>query len=401
MSSNSSSVVRTSIWSWTSNTPASSTPSLGPTTPSNSVTPTVHTPSTTYTPSTIYTASTTHNPSTADTRSTSTIAPSVASKPSTSRSSNSTTSTRSDPKLTTASISTGDTSSSNHNHSVSSVQPSTFKLVVDSGNCANIGIPFLGYLPDQLTPLGDHQYMASLEARSKEDRTAVFLADDGRRCGHFGNCVYIPIFYDANSIRVQVSKRGSTMYPFSIWMDGGRQSSGAPADSQAVKYNCWGRSVTECPFMLTSYEDKTYAVSTSVSGATVYITFCPVDGPDISAFGTNRDEFEWTITGKMTKGIMEKPTFSPILTFVEPLPTSLPQPMMSILSEPVSPIVSIPVPTTLTDSLGTPTLTSNISAAVLPTSSTVRIAGVSHQHCFVQRDRTCLSFSNSSARASV
>ncbi|QRV98302.1 alphaherpesvirus glycoprotein E domain protein [Ceratobasidium sp. AG-Ba] len=315
MSSNSSSVVQTSIWTWTTNTPASSTPSLGPTTPSDSVTPTVHTPSTIYTPST------THNPSTTDTRSTSTITPSVASKPSTSR--NSRTSTRSDPKLTTtASVSTGDTSPSNHNHSVSSVQPSTFKLVVDSGNCANIGVPFLGYLPDQFTSLGGHQYMASLAARSKEDRTAVFLADDGRRCGHFGNCVYIPIFYDANSIRVQVAKRGSTMYPFSIWMDGGRQSSGAPADSQAVKYKCWGRSITECPFMLTSYEDKTYAVSTSVPGATVYITFCPVDGPDISAFGTNTNNFEWTITGKMTKGIMEKPTFSPVLTFVEPLPTS-------------------------------------------------------------------------------
>ncbi|QRV84232.1 hypothetical protein RhiJN_12248 [Ceratobasidium sp. AG-Ba] len=44
---------------------------------------------------------------------------------------------------------------------------------------------------------------------------------------------------------------------------------------------------------------------------------------------------------------------------------------MSTFPEPIPPIASIPVPTTLIDSLGTPTLTSTINAAVFPTSSTV------------------------------
>ncbi|QRW12859.1 hypothetical protein RhiLY_11858 [Ceratobasidium sp. AG-Ba] len=256
----------------------------------------------------------------------------------------------------------------------SSAHSPTFNIILDSGKCASLGIPSLtdfsnDFSAYELAPLGDHQFTASLTAKSEQDQAFAFMVDGGERCGALKDCLYMLMSYGADGMKIQVIRVGNRMYPFSIWMDGGRQPNGALADSQTSKYNCWGWSESECPLMLLSITE-TYAVSSSVAGATVHITFCPEDGPDASSIGPSNTTIVHVATVRITEGVIKTETFTPVSTFLLPL-TGLPEPRESLLHESISPIASIPVPTTLTDSLGRPTLTSIVNAAVLPTFSMV------------------------------
>ncbi|QRV98304.1 hypothetical protein RhiJN_26323 [Ceratobasidium sp. AG-Ba] len=278
-----------------------------------------------------------------------------------------------EPRPTTTSIPPEPAISPDIDNPTSPTHSPTFKLVLDSGKCTSLGVPTLidhsnDFSTYELTPLGEHQYTVSLTAKSEQDQAVTFLTDHGVRCRALGSCVYIEMSYGADGMKIRILRVRRNMYPFSIWMDGGRQPNGAPADSQTRQYNCWGWSQSECPFMLMDLTE-TYAVSTSVPGATVHITFCPDDGPDASSAGPSNTNVPHR-TPRITLGVIETETFTPVSTFLLPL-TGLPEPRASLLHGSISPIVTIPVPTILTDSVGRAILTSTVSAAVLPTWSTV------------------------------
>ncbi|QRW12861.1 hypothetical protein RhiLY_11860 [Ceratobasidium sp. AG-Ba] len=271
------------------------------------------------------------------------------------------------PEEPEPSISPGVGSPSNPN-AAAPTQQTSFKVIIDSGNCANLGIPQLYDLfsdSSSLIPLNDHQFTVSLTpVIGLRGGAYVFLADNGERCGEFG-------YYDVNGMAIRAFKRGTTMYPFSVWADGGRHPNGAPADSQTSKYNCWGWSESECPFMFIDQKDLVPAVSTSVPGATIHIAFCPSDGPAVSSIGPSTNTLVVTRSGKGTAGILATETFVPASTFLVPLTTSQSKPRASILFGSVSPIAFVPVPTTLSDSSGMPAITTTVIAVVIPTLSTV------------------------------
>ncbi|QRV98305.1 hypothetical protein RhiJN_26324 [Ceratobasidium sp. AG-Ba] len=218
-------------------------------------------------------------------------------------------------------------------------------------------------MPYQLTSLDNYRYTASLTPKSGQDWASVFLADNGERCGTLGL-----LNYDADGIEAQIFRGGSMMYPFSIWMDGGRQANGAPADSRTEKYDCWGWFELDCPSI---NESESYALATSVPNTTVYITFCPPDAPDISSISRNTATASQYHPGKFTQWIIGTSSFTPVSTFLKPLATHSAKLKQPALPGYTSPIAYTPAPTTLTNSLGMPTLTSTVNKAVFPASSVV------------------------------
>lgn len=136
---------------------------------------------------------------------------------------------------------------------------------------ASAGIPYI--VPDsddsvELVDSGNGQYSVSLQV---DDRgvfgAMVFLWGRGSRCGLSGgksqppfvkyiiksctDCVSPYITFDTqNELQIIVSRagdRGVTMYPFSLWVDGGKLYNGTQVDAEHA-YNCWGWPTSECPF---------------------------------------------------------------------------------------------------------------------------------------------------------
>ncbi|QRV94376.1 hypothetical protein RhiJN_22394 [Ceratobasidium sp. AG-Ba] len=268
----------------------------------------------------------------------------------------------------TPSTSPGSTHPSESDVTTGPSKPSNFTLVFDSGQCANLGVPKLTVLgfppwPGELVPVGEARYTASLSSNNLEGMAFAFLADSGERCGNSGKCVYVTMFYDTTGIRVQVLRVGTEMYPFSLWVDGGRQPDGVPADSQMNKYNCWGWAKSECPFMFVHDGDPLYAVTTVIPDATIHIVFCPSDGPAVSSIGSDT-ALATDIAGVETGIIIATEVPVAVSTFLVPAGITLSKPMESTLPSPISALAFLPVPTIVTGSTGVPTATLTTSAAV-------------------------------------
>ncbi|QRV79733.1 hypothetical protein RhiJN_07748 [Ceratobasidium sp. AG-Ba] len=346
--------------SLTPNASASSAPSSQITSRPAAATPTSYTPSTTPSPLLSWATPTAAN-----------VAPTASFRPDAS-----TLSTRSEQTPSITSLFPETTTTSEPDTATESIQSSNFTLIFDSGKCANLGVPkleFTGPRPwsDELIPLGDHQYTVSLPSNTKEGMAYAFFVDNGEKCGYFAACILVTMFYDTKGARIQILRLGSEMYPFSLWVDGGRQPNGALADSQMNKYNCWGWSESECPFILAHDGDPPYAVTTPIPDATIHIVFCPADGPAASFIGSNTARAT-EIGGVDTGVIIATEVPVPISTFLVPSSTTFSKPRESTPPDPISALTFLPVPTILTDSAGAPTVTLTVSAAVSPAFSTIK-----------------------------
>ncbi|QRW05807.1 hypothetical protein RhiLY_04806 [Ceratobasidium sp. AG-Ba] len=174
-----------------------------------------------------------------------------------------------------------------------------------------------------LLALEDGRYSATLKMDEPVgSEFVIFLADSGERCGQGGSCTSLILWFDSSLLEIQVSRagdRGWNMYPLSMWVDGGALFDGTPADSQATEYNCWGWPTDECPFSYMYSTDPLSTLSSATPNSTVYMTFCPPDGPALSSIGPNPNPPEIIPSEHGTNIIIGTDTTVPVSTFWTPI----------------------------------------------------------------------------------
>ncbi|QRW05803.1 hypothetical protein RhiLY_04802 [Ceratobasidium sp. AG-Ba] len=226
--------------------------------------------------------------------------------------------TRSDPSTT--STSAPETSPTD------SPQLSAHNVIVDSGTCAGLGLPIVigrEGTPLQLKRLNGGQYITTLDVDELGAGGGyVFLSDSGQRCGQYGVCASVTVEFNLDGLIVglaMMGDRGETMYPMSIWVTNGQQYDNTPADSPDTKYNCWGWPDTGCPFAHMRPSDPSYVITTTNQNASVYITFCPPDGPDPASIGPNPNPLNQDTDTEVTNVIISVASTAPVSDFLVPM----------------------------------------------------------------------------------
>ncbi|KAG8739913.1 hypothetical protein FRC12_016168 [Ceratobasidium sp. 428] len=215
--------------------------------------------------------------------------------------------------------------------------PIIHRLVLDTGTCSDVGNPKVVSIasgrPRELESLGNGRYAITLDMNNWYlQQVNIWLEDYAPRCGSQGLCTLVYTTFDeSGQFTLSVSRSGErdyTMYPLSFWSDGGELYDGTRADSEANKYNCWGWSESECPFANKGAHDPEYALRTTASNATAYITFCPPDGPAYSDVPNNPHPFETPPGPDATQFVGSVASTAPVGTFFAPMTTSQSQGMM-------------------------------------------------------------------------
>ncbi|KAF8603165.1 hypothetical protein BDV93DRAFT_173986 [Ceratobasidium sp. AG-I] len=111
--------------------------------------------------------------------------------------------------------------------------------------------------------------------------------------------------------------RGFTMYPLSIWVDGGVLYDGQRADDAQYEYHCWGWYQTQCSFSNMYSADPPYTMNSTLQNATIHLTFCPEDGPDPADVPPNPDPPGATQVAHETFIIASTESVVPITTFLQ------------------------------------------------------------------------------------
>ncbi|KAG8703501.1 hypothetical protein FRC09_004121 [Ceratobasidium sp. 395] len=208
--------------------------------------------------------------------------------------------------------------------------PVIHKLVIDTGTCSDVGkpkvVPAANTRPRELESLGNGRYTTTLNINNWYEREVnIWLEDHAPRCGSQGVCTLVYALFDADRLKLSVSRSGDrdyTMYPLSFWSDGGELYDGTRADSEANKYNCWGWSESECPFANKFFTDPEYTLSTTTSNATTYITFCPPDGPAYSDVPSNPHPAGRPPGTEVTEIVASAPSTMPVSTIYQTVATT-------------------------------------------------------------------------------
>ncbi|QRV91738.1 hypothetical protein RhiJN_19756 [Ceratobasidium sp. AG-Ba] len=207
-----------------------------------------------------------------------------------------------------------------------SPQFSAHNVVVDSGTCAGLGSPIVigrKGIPLQLKRLNGSQYTTALDVDELGAGGGyVFLSDSGQRCGQYGACASVTVEFNLDGLIVglaMMGDRGETMYPMSVWVTNGQQYDNTPADSLDTKYNCWGWPDKGCPFAHMRPSDPSYAITTTNQNASVYITFCPPDGPDPASIGPNPNPPNQDTNTEVTNVIISVASTAPVSDFLVPM----------------------------------------------------------------------------------
>ncbi|KAF8667450.1 hypothetical protein RHS04_09326 [Rhizoctonia solani] len=214
------------------------------------------------------------------------------------------------------------------------VKPSAHRLFISLGDCADFTSPRLRLGGGELSDLvAVDAGRFEVELRSDQDSNYfsldISLDDGGIRCGtnEQPSCTAIFLGYGGASYleaNVIISRKVTAMYPFSIWLEDGVAWDGRLTDSAEKNYHCWGWSDAECPnaFKNSGSNSVWWTLSSNNPTGSVYIDFCPPDGPTWSNVPPNPSSASLGLsgpTGKSTYIVLPTQTTIPVSTFIRPI----------------------------------------------------------------------------------
>ncbi|CAE7234083.1 unnamed protein product [Rhizoctonia solani] len=269
----------------------------------------------------------------------------------------------------------------------------THRLIIDLGDCAGFTSPRLilseGELGD-LVAIGTGRFAIEMRTGSSSGVFGLTLSlkDDGVRCGSAdpGSCTAIELTFGLTSgVSAYVLRGGDydiNMYPFSMWLEDGVTWGAQLANSPEEMYHCWGWSMEECPYVSGISSDAGWATSSENPAGSVYVGFCPSDGPDWSTIPPNPDptmiDPTWAGTAIIlpTQTVVSVSSFLTVITPTKLSSSTSAEPTCGVLSTCISPNTYISgdaVSTIWTELTIPPTGPTGIfsTAIVLHTTSTV------------------------------
>ncbi|QRW05809.1 hypothetical protein RhiLY_04808 [Ceratobasidium sp. AG-Ba] len=193
----------------------------------------------------------------------------------------------------------------------------TRQLILDSGVCGAFGYPKAVDTSDgselEVTYLDGARWSTSLTSRLLTNGAVnVSLVEDGRGVG-VRTTILVSFDSDVTTISIaSLDGNGMVAYPFSLWLEGGELLlGGSPIDSEEHRYLCSNLFEADCLLSSGSANEPKRIASSTVPGS-VYITFCPPDGPALSfpKMTTTRDY--------RTDALLSKTTVIPVSTFLIP-----------------------------------------------------------------------------------
>ncbi|QRV76915.1 hypothetical protein RhiJN_19761 [Ceratobasidium sp. AG-Ba] len=192
----------------------------------------------------------------------------------------------------------------------------TRQLILDSGVCGGFGYPKAVDTSDgnelEVTYLDGTRWGVSLTPRLLTNGAVnISLVEDGRGVG-VRTTILVNFDSDVTTISIaSLDGNGIVAYPFSLWLEGGELLGGSPIDSEEHRYLCSNIFEADCLLSSGSANKPKRIASSSVPGS-VYITFCPPDGPALSFPKMT------TIRDYRTDALLSKTTVIPVSTFLIP-----------------------------------------------------------------------------------